>query len=323
MSPVVAGGGSGGGGGGGTPGGNDTEVQYNAGGSFGGITGATSDGTNLTFANTALKIKDTDASHVLSVVPGSNLTANRTFSLVTGDANRTLTLAGDLATSGAFNVTFTASGATNVTLPTSGTLVNDAVTTLSSLVSVGTITTGTWSATTIAVNKGGTGQTSYTDGQLLIGNTSGNTLTKATLTAGTGVSITNGGGSITVGASSNQLISEIPIYVTGGGAVLDTGVCFRIRIEFACTITAVTLGADQTGSIVFDIWKDSQANYPPTVADTITASAKPTLSSAITGTDTTLTGWTTSISAGDWLFFNIDSVSTIQSCALILKVTRT
>lgn len=51
---------------------------------------------------------------------------------------------------------------------------------------------------TLTVGVGGTGQTSYTDGQLLIGNTSGNTLTKATLTAGTGISVTNAGGSITL-----------------------------------------------------------------------------------------------------------------------------
>lgn len=71
-----------------------------------------------------------------------------------------------------------------------------------SITTLGTITTGTWNATTIAVNHGGTGQTSYTDGQLLIGNTSGNTLTKATLTAGTGISITNGNGSITVASTT-------------------------------------------------------------------------------------------------------------------------
>ena len=76
--------------------------------------------------------------------------------------------------------------------------------TSSSLTSVGTIATGTWEGTTIAVNQGGSGQTSYTDGQLLIGNSSGNTLAKATLTAGTNVSITNGNGSITIGSSFIQ-----------------------------------------------------------------------------------------------------------------------
>jgi hypothetical protein len=58
-----------------------------------------------------------------------------------------------------------------------------------------------WSSSPLAVSAGGTGQTSYTNGQLLIGNTTGNTLTKATLTAGSGISVTNGGGSITLAVS--------------------------------------------------------------------------------------------------------------------------
>lgn len=56
-------------------------------------------------------------------------------------------------------------------------------------------------AGTLNVANGGTGQTTYTNGQLLIGNTTGNTLTKATLTAGTGITITNGTGSITIASS--------------------------------------------------------------------------------------------------------------------------
>ena len=55
---------------------------------------------------------------------------------------------------------------------------------------------------TLAVDDGGTGQTSYTNGQLLIGNTTGNTLTKATLTAGSNITITEGAGSITIAAAS-------------------------------------------------------------------------------------------------------------------------
>jgi hypothetical protein len=61
----------------------------------------------------------------------------------------------------------------------------------------------TYSGTALPVANGGTGQTSYTDGQLLIGNTTGNTLTKATLTAGTGITVTNASGSITIAATSS------------------------------------------------------------------------------------------------------------------------
>ena len=55
--------------------------------------------------------------------------------------------AGAFTTSGAYSLTLTTTAATNVTLPTSGTLVNTGVTTLSSLASIGTITTGTWNGT--------------------------------------------------------------------------------------------------------------------------------------------------------------------------------
>jgi uncharacterized protein (TIGR02145 family) len=51
---------------------------------------------------------------------------------------------------------------------------------------------------TLPVANGGTGQTTFIDGQLLIGNSSGNTLTKATLTAGAGISVTNGNGTIAI-----------------------------------------------------------------------------------------------------------------------------
>ena len=96
-----------------------------------------------------------------------------------------------------------------------------------------------------------------------------------------------------------------------------------LRVPFSGTIDSVTLLADQTGSIVVDIWKDSYASYPPTVADSICASAKPTLSSAEKSEDTTLTGWTTAIAAGDILRFYVDSATTVQNVTLILKVTKT
>jgi hypothetical protein len=81
--------------------------------------------------------------------------------------------------------------------------------------------------------------------------------------------------------------------------------------------------ADQSGSIVVDVWKDTYANYPPTNADTITASAKPTISSATKSQDATLSGWTTSVAAGDILAFNVDSVTSIQRVTISLRVTKT
>jgi hypothetical protein len=119
-------------------------------------------------------------------------------------------------------------------------------------------------------------------------------------------------------------IGVVGLLIDGGGSVITTGVKGFLRVPFACTITGVTLlSTDATataGSIVIDIWKDTYANYPPTVADTITASAKPTLASANKSENTTLTGWTTAIAAGDVLGFKVDSVATITRCALTLTV---
>ena len=87
----------------------------------------------------------------------------------------------------------------------------------SSLTGVGTITSGTWNSTTIGVDYGGTGQTSYADGELLIGNGNGGGLSKTTLTAGTNVNITNGNGSITIDSTDTDTT-----YTAGDGLALST-----------------------------------------------------------------------------------------------------
>lgn len=67
----------------------------------------------------------------LIIETNSNLTADRTLQITTGDVGRTVTLsgnlniAGDLITSGANGLILTTTGATNVTLPTTGTLITD------------------------------------------------------------------------------------------------------------------------------------------------------------------------------------------------------
>ena len=69
----------------------------------------------------------------------------------------------------------------------------------------------------LAVARGGTGQTSYVNGELLIGNTTGNTLTKATLTAGTNIGITNGTGTITIATSATPSFTTVT--TSGAGTI--------------------------------------------------------------------------------------------------------
>ena len=148
-------------------------------------------------------------------------------------------------TSGAFSVLFSsASGGSTVTLPQGYTVgvISDGTnigfsTTNAALIS-STYANPSWITSlaaskltgAVAVVNGGTGQTSYTDGQLLIGNSTGNTLTKATLTAGTGIAITNtaGGISIATSASGGTVTSvNASTAISGlsftGGPVTTTG----------------------------------------------------------------------------------------------------
>jgi len=122
-------------------------------------------------------------------------------------------------------------------------------------------------------------------------------------------------------------IGAVGIVIDGGGSAITTGVKGFVEVPFACTITAATLlstdSASTTGSIVIDIWKDTYANYPPVVGDAITASAPPTLSSANKSRDTTLTGWTTAIAAGEVLGFSVTSATTVTKVALSLTVQAT
>lgn len=78
---------------------------------------------------------------------------------------------------------------------------------------------------TLPVGNGGTGQTTYTNGQLLIGNTTGNTLTKSTLTGTTNqITVTNGTGSITLSTPQNINTGASPTFagmtISGGASSL-------------------------------------------------------------------------------------------------------
>ena len=140
-------------------------------------------------------------------------------------------------------------------------------------------------AGTLAVTNGGTGQTSYTNGQLLIGNSTGNTLTKATLTAGTGIGISNGAGSITITNSApDQVVS-----LTGAGTTSISGTYPNFTItsndQFSGTVTTVSV-------VSTNGFAGTVANATTTPAITLTTSVTgivkgngTALSAASAGTD--------------------------------------
>jgi hypothetical protein len=139
--------------------------------------------------------------------------------------------------------------------------------------------------------------------------------------AGLGLSLLTNSSKDTLTITNTQSAS-LGITIDGGGSAITTGTKGYIEVPYNCVIERVTMLADQSGSAVVDLWKTNYANYPPTVGATITASAKPTITTATKSQTSTLTGWVTNVTAGDIIGFNVDSASTITRLTLQLKVNR-
>jgi hypothetical protein len=121
-----------------------------------------------------------------------------------------------------------------------------------------------------------------------------------------------------IGATS----SIFGISIDGASTVITPGVKGYVTIPYNGTITGWDIFADTTGSCVIDLWKDTYANFPPTVADTITGTEKPTLSNQQKNQDNSLTTWNTSVSQGDVIAFNVDSATLVTRVNLHVKVNR-
>ncbi|MBI9055869.1 MAG: hypothetical protein JEY96_18750, partial [Bacteroidales bacterium] len=112
---------------------------------------------------------------------------------------------------------------------------------------------------TLLVSNGGTGQNTYIDGQLLIGNSTGNTLSKSTLTAGNGIDITNGAGSVTISnnIAVNQVTTSGTISTTNGSYVLATGMTVTPGAgDYLVFFTGTTLNTTNSGETYFSVFSN-------------------------------------------------------------------
>lgn len=235
------------------PGGAANSVQYNNAGAFGGLT--LSDGQVL--------IGDTGGAPI-----PATLTAGTNVTITNGPGSILIDVSGSTPPGGAPNdIQFNNAGAFGgVTLDDGELLIGDtggvpiaatltgtanrlsvtgaagsitlnidaAYVGQATITTLGTVTTGVWNGTVVGEAFGGTGESTYTNGQLLIGNTGTSGLDKATLTAGDGITITNAGGSITIAAAIVPPQGRLTL--TSGTPVMTADVTGATTIYYAAYV---------------------------------------------------------------------------------------
>lgn len=235
----------------------------------GGTTGLTTSGGPVTGSGTI-----TLAGTLASANGGTGV--NNGSNTITLGGN--ISTAGAFTTSGAFGLTLTTTALTNVTLPTSGTLVNTAVTTLSSLASIGTITSGTWNGSIIGATYGGTGV-----------NNGSNTITL-------GGNVSTAGAFTTSGAFGLTLTTTALTNVTlpTSGTLVNTAVTSLSSLATVGTITSGTWNASVIGPAYGGTGVANNAASTITISGnfgtTFTVSNTTSLTLPTTGTVTTNAG---------------------------------
>jgi hypothetical protein len=159
----------------------------------------------------------------LPIANGGTGTTATTYCDLAANVTGTLPLA-----NGGVGATTAAGARTTIGAAASG--ANNDITSLSGL------------TTALSVAQGGTGNATYTDGQILIGNSTGGGLVKTTLTAGSGISVTNGGGSITIAVNAAPS-TAITFTATGTGATSRAG-----NAKFGDVVSVKDFGAVGDGT---------------------------------------------------------------------------
>ena len=107
----------------------------------------------------------------------------------------------------------------------------------------------------------------------------------------------------------------------GGGSAIAANKKVYIRIPKGCTIVSAWVMADVSGIISIEVWKDIFANFPPTIADKISASVPIALASAQTATIDVSTWGNKTCAAGDVICLNVSVLATnITWCSAGVEV---
>ncbi len=154
---------------------------------------------------------------------------------------------------------------------------------------------------------------------------SGSSVTKqGVITAGSGISVTNGSGIVTIAATGSGITgttTTISMTIDGQGSAIVAGSTRSITVPFQCVISSWSVVADASGSLAVHLASSTFNNYP-TITNITGAGNGPSLSSQ-SKRGAAVSGWTqTTIDAGSVLAFVVDSASTVKWATIVLWVIR-
>ena len=128
-----------------------------------------------------------------------------------------------------------------------------------------------------------------------------------------------GDGTWATPAGGGAVPAKASFIFSGGDTTPTAGTSSNVNPQPAAwTITGYTIIGDVSGSAVVDILMATGGSGTFT---SITASAKPTLTSQRRVNSTTLTGWTTTVPAGADIYATLSSVSTLNNVTVVIYGT--
>jgi hypothetical protein len=124
-----------------------------------------------------------------------------------------------------------------------------------------------------------------------------------------------------------NITGSIAFTIGNGIDIVPAGLVFHIpQALYSGTIVAWYISEVSNPPVactaVFDVWKDTTGNYPPTVADSIAGSEKPTLTAQKTNKDESLTSMTTAFNGGDCFALYLESNDVGKKFVVVLKTLK-
>lgn len=136
-------------------------------------------------------------------------------------------------------------------------------------------------------------------------------------TCGTNMTCTWSSGRVELSASGMHVAGAS---FDGGGSALSGTTTRCVRVWYAGTITGATMIGDQSGNATVKVKKVGYSSFTGPASASDISNGGLIMTGAVKAEDTTLTGWTTAISAGDVVCFELSSPATLTTLNASVRI---